>query len=141
MDSELALAKERGLICKAVLDILRAYCRAHLGTDRFGEYAQEVLIGCAVIIGQSEGRPMSASDISDYLGIPRTTVTRKLRSLSRAGAVSTGKDGQRVPVWLTRANDPEVVEEIEQAIFRTLETLTQLTNLVSKKIDAGRPQS
>jgi len=35
----------------------------------------------AVLIGHAEGRPMNASKLSHYLGVPRTTVLRKLDEL------------------------------------------------------------
>ncbi|SDC05741.1 IclR helix-turn-helix domain-containing protein [Bradyrhizobium brasilense] len=46
-----------------------------------------VQVGTAVFIGTVEDRPMTATNVADYIGIPRSTVIRHLRTLRRDGRV------------------------------------------------------
>jgi hypothetical protein len=54
---------------------------------RFGSCADELVLIAAVLIGQAEGKPMNASKLATYAGIPRTTVIRKLQALARRGVL------------------------------------------------------
>jgi predicted transcriptional regulator len=47
-----------------------------------------LLIGCAIIVGHAENRPMNATKISHFVGLPRSTVIRKLNEFSRIGMVA-----------------------------------------------------
>jgi len=46
-----------------------------------------LLIGSSIMVGHAENRPMNATKISHYVGLPRSTVIRKLNELSRTGVV------------------------------------------------------
>lgn len=50
--------------------------------------AESYLVSSAVLIGQLEKRPMTASDIANYVGLPRTTVLRKLNLMMIAGVIA-----------------------------------------------------
>ena len=54
---------------------------------QFGSRASLLLIGAAVYLGTIEARPLTATKLADYIGIPRVTVIRHLRTLCRRGAV------------------------------------------------------
>jgi predicted transcriptional regulator len=47
-----------------------------------------LLIGSAIMVGHAENRPMNATKISHYVGLPRSTVIRKLNEFSRTGVVA-----------------------------------------------------
>lgn len=72
---------------------MRALSLALLKERRFASNAADVLLLCAVAIGDLEARPMTAYKLADYIGMPRPTVIRKLASLARAGLVR--RDGMR----------------------------------------------
>jgi hypothetical protein len=55
--------------------------------------AESYLIASAVFIGHAEDRPMTASDIAAYTGLPRTTVIRKANLLMIAGLLE--RNGSR----------------------------------------------
>jgi hypothetical protein len=114
----LRLADQRALIGSTILDVLRAYSLAHYGTERIGENLEEILIGCALIIGQAEGSPMSASDVSGFLGIPRATVDRKLKTAVAQGRLKPQRDGRRVQYVLVNHSDPQITGQIEKIINR-----------------------
>lgn len=82
---------EAVLTIKCVIEVFREYCRGGSHSRRFGASADQVLLVGAVFVGQAEGRPMNASKLSEYVGMPRATVIRKLGSLSRRGVIE--RDG------------------------------------------------
>jgi DNA-binding MarR family transcriptional regulator len=55
--------------------------------ERFGADATLLLIRAAVYIGTIDGRPLTATKLADYLGLPRATVIRKLQQLVQRGAI------------------------------------------------------
>src|SRR5690242_18861630 len=97
-------AAERALVIRTVMDMLRSVCRAYVGDEAVGPHALELIIGMAVMIGQAEDRPMSASDVAGYTGTPRATVVRKLREFERRGVAKTVLVGSRRVVWLMQVN-------------------------------------
>ncbi len=84
---EIRNARQRALLASAMLDVLRAFGAAYLGHKRFGARADELVLLAAVFVGQADGRPMNASKLADYAGIPRPTVIRKLKALARRGVL------------------------------------------------------
>ncbi|ARK86989.1 helix-turn-helix domain-containing protein [Burkholderia pseudomallei] len=80
-------AHQRALVARALLDVLRAFGAAYLGHKRFGARADELVLLAAVFVGQAEGKPMNASKLAAYAGIPRPTVIRKLQTLARRGVL------------------------------------------------------
>lgn len=86
-------ARQRALVAVAMLDVLRAFGAAYLGRKRFGTHADELVLLAAVFVGQAEGRPMNASKLAAYAGIPRPTVIRKLKALARRGVLERLDDG------------------------------------------------
>lgn len=59
-----------------------AYSPKHIGAS-----LEEMFISFAVHIGTAEDRPMSATKIAGFLGVPRTNVLRALSALKRKGIV------------------------------------------------------
>jgi predicted transcriptional regulator len=47
-----------------------------------------LLIGSAIMVGNAESRPMNATKIAHYVGLPRSTVIRKLNEFLRAGVIA-----------------------------------------------------
>lgn len=87
MTQKIHNASQRALVARALLDALRAFGAAYLGHKRFGARADELVLLAAVFVGQAEGRPMNASKLADYAGMPRPTVIRKLQALARRGVL------------------------------------------------------
>jgi len=63
---------------------------------RFGANVADHLIISAVYLGMVEEREMTASQIAQDVGLPRTTVLRRLATLERRGAVE-----RRGLIWRT----------------------------------------
>lgn len=94
------LDASRGEVARSLVEILRAYSRLNFNSSAVGDTIEQSLIVSAIIIGQADGRLMTASDIAHYLGMPRPTVVRKLKRVAavRAGLEHTpGGLRQRAP--------------------------------------------
>ncbi|WP_155755013.1 helix-turn-helix domain-containing protein [Burkholderia pseudomultivorans] len=87
MTQKIHKARQRALLARTMLDTLREFCAAYLSRKRFGSRADELVLLAAVFVGQAEGRPMNASKLAAYAGIPRPTVIRKLQALARRGVL------------------------------------------------------
>ncbi|MDT9046471.1 helix-turn-helix domain-containing protein [Escherichia coli] len=72
---------------RLTIDMVRLAYSAYFSDDNFSSHADLVLLCMAVGIGQLEGRPMSASKIAQYIGMPRVTVLRKLADLRARGLI------------------------------------------------------
>ena len=57
------------------------------GRKRFGADVADHLIAGAVYLGMVEDREMTASQIAQNVGLPRTTTLRRLTTLEQLGAV------------------------------------------------------
>src|SRR6516162_5311176 len=70
-------AREREVICRLLLDILRIMHEAYAPTEEpFGTRIETDFIGLCVAIGDIDGRPFNISKIAAYMQVPRTTVMR-----------------------------------------------------------------
>lgn len=81
-------------ICHLVVEVLKAINADLFGSgSNFGAELDTIAIGCTVLIGHAEGRPMTAHKLALYLGMPKSTVLRKLERL-RAMEVVFEIDGR-----------------------------------------------
>lgn len=92
MPSNTTEPRQRVIVAKLTLDILRAFGEAHFRTERFGSRADDLLLYAGLFIGQTEGRPLNASKLAAYAGQSRSSVTRRLNSWLKAGLVE--RDGR-----------------------------------------------
>lgn len=86
-------ARQHIVVARLMLNVTRAIATTYLDAEQFGSAATDVLLVCSAYIGQFEGRPMTAGKLSAYIGVPRSTVIRRLRDLSTRGLVVLGDDG------------------------------------------------
>ena len=88
----------------------------------FGEKPADhslLLIGSAIMVGHAENKPMSATKIAQYIGLPRSTVIRKLNQFQRNGVIA--RHGNVYLLSKERAlNQARYVTEAMR-IFRTAE--------------------
>ncbi|BAO20633.1 hypothetical protein [Pseudomonas phage PPpW-3] len=70
-----------------MLDIMRVYCSTYFPERHFGTCANDLLLCAAVLVGQAEGRPLNASKLADFVGIPRPSVIRKMAAFESIGLV------------------------------------------------------
>lgn len=93
------------IIARLLLDLLQTTTSGLLETGVGDVSCVDVILLCAVHIGHSDGRPMTAGKLADYVGMPRATAVRRLQEMMRKGilrhdsrkrwALLTTGDGRR----------------------------------------------
>lgn len=78
----------RLVVLKLIMGLMRSAHTAYFNRVRkFAPNSDYVLICLAVAIGEIDGKPLSASRISEYIGMPRVSVMRKLTELQARGLI------------------------------------------------------
>ena len=71
-----------------MIDIMRTVHGAYApNTERFGARLETFFIGLCVAMADMEDKPLSVAKISGYMGVPRTTVIRRLNQLQKWGLI------------------------------------------------------
>jgi predicted Rossmann fold nucleotide-binding protein DprA/Smf involved in DNA uptake len=78
---------QRVQVARSMLDAMRRFSVGLVPPDRFGADANDLALFAGLLIGTAEGRPMNATKLAHYVGIPRPSVIRKLDALTRRGLV------------------------------------------------------
>jgi predicted transcriptional regulator len=86
-----------------------------------------LLIGSAIMVGHAEKRPMNATKIAHYVGLPRSTVVRKLNEFLRAGVIA--RHGNLYLLSEERAHNQTKYVSEAMRIFRTAEKSLKASEL------------
>ena len=100
------------------------YARKHLGA-----VFEELLVGLAIRIADDLGAPpLTASDLSKHLGLPRSNIRRCLEALISEGVIrKEGEHGYRGELdWLASRIDAEYFLKIRDAIIGAADELKAL---------------
>lgn len=128
-------AEARGLVAKTILDVLRSFSIVNFGSPNLGERIEENLIVAAIVVGQADGRLLCASDIAGYIGLPRATVIRKLRTVSMSRMLGKLKDGNRACYYIKEPNDEKAIVEIRKVMFAIRQCYERLSKMDTPKLD------
>jgi DNA-binding transcriptional ArsR family regulator len=79
--------RERAQIARLFLNLMRTSRNALAPGMTLYKWSGYVAIGSQVLIGQAQGRPLTASDIARHLEMPRPTVLRRLKTMTKLGIV------------------------------------------------------
>ena len=115
-------------VVRLLLKMVRLVSKTYFDNDLAAANAEELVLCCAVFVGHAEGRPMSATKLADYAGIPRSTTVRKLRALTERGLVELDSGGL-YRLSLDIVNSDEAVttaREIRLAIAQTHASVTKM---------------
>ncbi len=104
MPPRITNAKQRVEILKMLLEVMRGFCSAYFNGSRFGSCAPDLILVGAIFVGQAEGRPMNATKLAAFAGMPRATVIRRLAVLIREGLVVRAGSGFVVPEALLNSD-------------------------------------
>lgn len=121
-------AQKRRTISIAVMAIIRHADGFFFHTNSLTKNIDEIIVMASISIGQYDGRLMTVSDISNYTGLPRASVIRKLRRIGAIRKVLTVRDGQRVCYYFPDINDTAVLASFAERI----EIVRKLCTAVSK---------
>jgi DNA-binding transcriptional ArsR family regulator len=128
---ERAKRNERMMILmRLIIDLSREAYASRNDDDYFGANWERALLMMAVAIGQMEGRPMSASKIAQYIGVPRATASRKLDELSAMGLLSKNDQKQFVIVSLD-VHAPRLAHAID-----AMERLVRMASTELSRLDS-----
>ncbi len=71
-----------------MFDIMRSLHGAYAPkSEPFGSRLETFFVGLCIALGQFEERPFSVAKIAAYMGVPRTTVIRRLERLQTWGLI------------------------------------------------------
>jgi biotin operon repressor len=114
-----------------MIDIMRTVQGAYAPADEpFGVRMETFFIGLCIAIGDIEGRPFSTAKIAVYLGIPRTTVIRRLRELKSWGLIDRqGRYYYLHEKTLNSLIDMQGYQRIRQVLYKVTAELTILDTL------------
>jgi biotin operon repressor len=71
-----------------MIDLMRGVHTAYApANEPFGSRLETFFIGLCVALGHIDGKPFSVAKIAAYMGVPRSTVIRRLDRLQRWGLV------------------------------------------------------
>lgn len=118
------------IVARLYLSIARSIGAGLLKVDKFGSCGDELILTAAIYIGQAEGRPMTASKLADYSGIPRPTVVRKLQRLQKRGIVQMTGDRSAL-LSLTSINEKSFHDAISAAGMRIRNAAAELSKMDS----------
>ncbi len=71
------------IVSHMLIDCVQTAHSAAFSYKHIGASFEDMLVSFAVLIGTVERRPMSATKLAGYLGIPRTNVLRALAKLQK----------------------------------------------------------
>jgi DNA-binding transcriptional ArsR family regulator len=128
MPSRIKFVKYRLILARLVISLTRTASTEYVGTERVGSQADDVLLLAAVFIGQAEGKPMTAHKLSDFIGMPRPTVVRKLRELQTAGLVELDSESA-AKLIVAKLNSPALIQatyDMSQAVHKAAAELSKL---------------
>lgn len=127
MPSRIKMGRERAEVCKLIIWLVRHVCVEYMSDENFGASSGDVLLCCAILVGQVERRAMTPGNLADYIGMPRTTVTRRLKVLARRELVEL-VDGKAYLTIESLNRDPRMgtVHVMLQRVHRAAAVLSKM---------------
>jgi DNA-binding transcriptional ArsR family regulator len=101
MDDREKRFAQAAILCRLLIELVRTTAITVSIDDVFDLCCGDVLMLSAAFIGQQQGKPMTASKISSYLGLPRPTVVRRLALLLEQGFMTQDEKKR----WLLNFDD------------------------------------
>ena len=87
-------ARQRLVLCRLMIDMMRTVHGAYApASEPFGTRLETFFIVLCVALGDIDGEPFSVAKIAAYMGVPRTTVIRRLDQLQQWGLID--RQGRR----------------------------------------------
>lgn len=120
-------AQHRKVVLKMTIEIVVTFCKAYFDGDRPADRVNDLLIGAAILVGQVEGHPLNASKVSEWVGMARPTVIRRLAWLEKKGVIE--RKGTVFKVCNEFINSDQVLQAgltARQAIFTACAELSKL---------------
>ena len=125
-DIEIPRRKTRLIVAQLLHGVLRLSHSAYAELP-FMQAVEVTMIVTAIFSAESEGKPLSTLGLSEYLGMPRATLFRRLSYLRSKGIVLRDAQGLRVnPQLLTTPTRDKSIRQLRKMIIDAGATLVQL---------------
>ena len=114
-----------------MIDIMRTVHGAYApNTERFGARLETFFIGLCVAMADIEGKPLSVAKITGYMGVPRTTVIRRLNQLQKWGLIDRrGRHYYMHEKMLNSLIGMRSYQQVRRFLSKATEELTVLDTL------------
>ncbi len=120
-------ARERLVIARLVVALMRARASYYYPELGLAASYELQLVATAVFIGHASRRPMGASEIARFVGMPRPTALRRLGDLIRRGIVV--RKGRIYCINPEGVNGPKVAGVVRGNIRRIRAAAKELSKL------------
>lgn len=129
--------KERAVLARLVVEMMRVLLTAQ--TPRGSERMDNAVILAAVTFASIQGRPLRPKKLADYIGIPRTSLLRRLDELAEIGWISREPDGHIVvrPDRLNAAEIDVICDKLSTMIHRAHRELLDLEQNENETVQIG----
>lgn len=125
MPKRIKTAKQRAELAKLTVWLVEYICQQYMGDEMFSASSGDVMLCCGIFVGQAEGRPMTAGNLADYIGMPRPTVVRRLKALEKRGLVEM--DGSKALLPMCIINSPAMTTgEVVRRVHRVSANLSKM---------------
>src|ERR1700733_9946448 len=85
---EVKKARQRLVLCRLMIDMMRTVHGAYApASEPFGTRLETFYVALCVALGDIDGKPFSVAKIAAYMGVPRSTVIRRLDRSQQWGLV------------------------------------------------------
>jgi hypothetical protein len=74
-------------IARLFFEMTQVIHKTYMPDMRFGTFLELVPVGYAIVLGQTQGRPMGLTELARFLDIPRSSVRRRIDFLIERGLV------------------------------------------------------
>lgn len=115
-------------IAKLVLDLVKTGTGI-FDDDIFLTSARDLFLYLAIYIGHAEKRPMSAGKISQYIGMPRATVIRRLDDMNERGLIKKTPSGGWYVALDEGQNRAKLIKMFEDNLQHIHSTAQRLSNM------------
>lgn len=129
MPERIRIGRKRLVVIKVVMNFMQALAETWLHEKKFATVADDVLLCCAIYVGQAERRPFKVAKLASYAGLPRTTVIRRLKGLQERGIIEMSQEGRYVLMPVTKLNDARVVETFEAFVQHLQQAAAKLAEM------------
>ena len=123
--------REREILARLWLDVLRLAHKTHLPDVRFGSAVRLMLIGFAVLLAERDGKPVGAARLARYLGLPRATLERRLAMLVQRGSVI--RQGRGYVIRRDAINTSDKLEAHNRIVRRHMLAAEELSKIRAQK--------
>lgn len=124
--------EKRVIVFTLVIDVLRIMTAAVFDGRRSAEVTTDILLGCAVLVGQAEGHPLNASKVAEFAGVSRPTAVRRLMAMVEIGVLERKGRAYLVPDKV--ANNPRLLATAAELRTMIIKAGVKLSTLDTQEL-------